>query len=270
MPPSPRSVLRRLARSFARALAATAAIAACAGPSDPIVDGGGPQPRFDLTVRVLDAGDTVPAFIFAPYVANPPVRLAPAGGLVVATGHLWPGETNGRVRRVTDGRLVVNGAALDATVPPGQRSLVYGGELGTPRADGVVTLALPRIDGIAPVTLRMQGLARDGATAVLTGDELRLRVAPPPSPVQAPYHGAQWAVALVRGERATRVEASTPLPREVVLPVGSLVPGTGPITAALSHTTAASATLQRPTPTDTTYLYQVMLTSSLRFAPVAP
>jgi hypothetical protein len=258
-----------LPRSALGFLLVSTALAACSGPNDPI--GGGSQPRFDLYVRVLDAGDTVPVFSFGPPTPNAPVRLAPAGGLIVATGQLWPGEVNGRMRRVTDGRVVVNGTELRGTIPSGQNVLAFNGEAGTPRADGVVTFTLPRVDGLAPIMLRMQGVARaEGTTAALSGGELRLRVVPPPSTLEPPFYGMQWNVALRRGDRTTRVEGTTPLPRELVLPVGSLLPGTGAVSATLTHMVSASSSIARPTAGDTDYAYNVSMQTSLRFAPVAP
>ncbi len=267
MPPSRRSPLRSL---LLPSVVLPLAVAACTSPGDPIV-GGGSQPRLDLFVRVLDAGDTVPTLAYAPGTVGQPARLAPAGGLIVAGGQLWPGEVNGRMRRVTDGRIVVNGAGLDGRIPPGQRSVTFGGELGAPRADGVVTVTFPRIEGIAPVTLRMPTIARaEGVAVALAGDELRLRVVPPPAPVAAPFYNPQWSVDLTRGDRSTRVMGTTPLARELVLPVGSLVPGTGAVAATLSYLLAATDALGRPTPSDTAYAYHVQVHASLRFAPVAP
>lgn len=246
------------------------ALAACTGREDPVGDSA--PPRISLSVQVLDAGDTVPLLGF-PYAAppQPAVRVAPAGGLVVAYGQLSPGRARGRARRVTDGRLLANGAAIDGRILSGAREIQYAGELGTPRADGVLTLELPRLDGQEPVTLRLQGVARaPGEGATIAGDELRLRVVPPPARPEPPRLSSRWTVALTRGGRTTRVEGTTPLAAELVLPVGAILPGSGAVTARLTHAFIVSSTMLRPSPTDTSYQYDLFVDQSLRFAPVVP
>jgi hypothetical protein len=258
---------RRAARLAVLPLVAVAA--SCRIWDDPPLYGG-PQPHLQLAVEMLDAGDTVPPS--SPYPAGPtPVRVAPAGGLVAVRGYLWPGSTGGRPRRIVDGRLVVNGTAIDGQVPTYQQQVQYAGELATRPADGVVTLVLPRIEGIAPMTLRMEGLGRGaGSGPVLSGGELRLRVVPPASRIEPPLVAPRWTVVLARGDRTTSVDGATTLPSELVLPVASLLPGAGPVAARLLYYVNAESSTVRSTPSDTTYAYGVSLVSSLRFAPVAP
>ncbi len=258
---------RRVARLAALPLLAVAA--SCRIWDDPPLYGGA-QPRLQLTVEMLDAGDTLsPALAYPPGPAT--VRVAPAGGLVAVRGYLWPGSAGGRPRRIDDGRLLVNGTAIEGRVPDLQPNVEYVGEVATRPADGVVTLTLPRIAGIASTTLRLEGLGRAAGTApVLSGGELRLRVAAPASRIEPPLLAPRWTVVLARGDRTTSVEGVSALPPELVLPVASILPGTGPVSARLLYyVTAESATL-RPAPGDTAYEYGVSLLSSLRFAPVVP
>ena len=265
MPPSRRPLRSR--RSLLRAAPLLLALPACRLGDDPVQ--GDSQPRLDLSVQVLDVGDTVPPATFA--YPPQPVRLAPAGGLVVARGFLWRGATGGRLRRVTDGRLVINGTGIDGRIPAAQRNVEYAGEVAGRPADGVVTVTLPRIEGIEPVTLRLEGIAHAaGTTAELSGGDLRLRVIPPASRIAPPLMGARWTATVMRGDRTTHVDGASPIAREIVLPVSSILPGSGAVSARLLYNVFGSSSALRPYPSDTTYEYGVTLTSSVRFAPVAP
>ncbi|GLC27739.1 hypothetical protein [Roseisolibacter agri] len=257
---------RRVARLAALPLLTV--VASCRIWDDPPDDG--PQPRISLTIEMLDAGDTVSTSLA--YPAGPtPLRVAPAGGLVAVRGYLSPGSKGGRPRRIEDGRLVVNGTAIEGSVPAYQSALQYVGEIAARPADGVVTIALPRIEGIAPATLRMEGLGRAAGTApVLSGGNLRLRVVAPTSRIEPPLVAPHWTVVLARDGRTTSVDGVTALPSELVLPVQSILPGAGPVAARLLYYVTAESTVLRPVPTDTTYAYGVTLISSLRFAPVGP
>lgn len=262
----PSSRLPRVARLAALSLLAI--VAACRIGGDPPYRD--PQPRISLSVEMLDAGDSVTSWL--PNQSGPaPARVVPAGGLVNVRGYLWPGTKGGRVRRVDDGQLVINGTAIDGRIPPRQQQIEYVGEIAGRPADGVVTIALPRIEGIAPVTLRLEGLARTaGAPPVLSGGELRLRVVVPSSRIEPPLMAPRWTVVLSRDGRTTSVDGFTVPSPDLVFPVASILPGTGPVSARLLYYLNADSYLLRPTPSESTYTYSVSLVSSLRFAPVAP
>jgi hypothetical protein len=254
------------ARPLVRALALPLlALAACTDPGDPGFWGGGTRPSAQLNLRLLDAGDS--AFVLDPNAPPTAVRVAPAGGLLLIEGSVWPGAVDGDLRRVTDGRVLINGSAFDGRVPRGARGqMMYGGESArTP--DGVVTITLPRIEGVAPVTLRIQTVGRPaGAPATLTAEELRLRLVPPVLPTQGTTYNGSWRVALTRGGRTRAVEGSAALGPELVLPVGTLLPGDEPLSAALTHFLGASSDARGAAPTADAYQYSVSISTSLRWA----
>jgi hypothetical protein len=264
------------ARALACALALPAlTLAACTDPYGPFDGGpGGTRPSAQLTVRLLDAGDS--AFVYDPTTSSGALRVAPAGGMLLVEGSVWPGERDGDLRRVTDGRVQVNGSAFDGRVPRGARGqMLYRGE-GAPASNGLVTITLPRIEGVAPVTLRIQTVARAaGAPATLTAQELRLRLVPPVNPNPGATSFGGWRVALTRAGRTHAVQGSTALGAELVIPVGTLLPGDEPLTASLSHFLGAHSDAAGAIPTGDSYQYSVSVNASLRWTglvrtPVAP
>jgi hypothetical protein len=270
VPSSRRTLVPRLVPRLAPLLAATAA--GCAGdpfgpaPSDP-----GPRTQFSISVSLLDAGDTLPVSAATGGVAGPAVRVAPAPGLLVVSGQLWPGKAAGRPRRVTDGRVGINGIAVAPTTGA-DGYWRYALEVPMPRSSGTVVVTLPQVDGVRPPspTLRLDGVARDPHDeSRVDGDALRLRVTPPTPDRATAVSSRTWWLALDRGTARARVQSTGEVPPVVVVPVGGLLPGAGPIAAALQHRVFASSAIGQA-PSDTTYGYDATLYSSLRWPVIAP
>ncbi|MDF1504809.1 hypothetical protein [Roseisolibacter sp. H3M3-2] len=256
------------ARPAARRLLALALLplAACDGTDLPSYGPGGTRPSAQLDVRLLAAGDT--AYLLDPFTARTDVRVAPAGGTLAVDAQVWPGEIDGRLRRVGDGRLLVNGAALDGRIPRAVRGQIrYGGELA-PAGDGVVAVVLPTIEDLPAAALRFQAVAQPAGTRpTLTADELRLPLVPPTTPDGVRAFGGYWRLTLSRGGATRVVEGSTPLGAQLVAPVGTLLPGDGPVDAHLSHT-RSFGTDAATAPAGDAYQLGVTVVTTLRWTAI--
>jgi hypothetical protein len=242
------------------------AVAACGSPSDPAPPAA--QTQVGVAVWLLDAGDSV--VIVRPN-GGATTRVAPAPGLLVVQGQLWPGRAGGRLRRVVDPALRVNGTAVGGDRDE-NGALWYHAESPVERSSGAVTITLPQVEGVsapAPV-LRFGGIARDAADApAVVAGELRLRVVPP-AEAAPPGSYTSWTLEMARGAgQRTRVQSGGALPRDLVVPASAVPPGAGALAAKLTHAVAAWYPASSPG-SDTTYRASVTLTSTLRWPAVQP
>ena len=241
-------------------------LTAC-GESPLVPANSGPMPRLDLSVWLLDAGDTIPVHAAAGGQWTASGRIAPSPGLLVISGTFWPGEVKGRLRRITRATVRVN--ATDAL---GDRqsdgALRFALEAPMPRSDDSLAVGLPQVDGAQPsfTTLRIRLATHPSDQgAMLSGGELRLPIARASQPTVPSPWVRRWALGLRRdGAGQVRIDGTTPLPAELVVPIASVLPGEGPVDVRLSDDVLLYD--QPVSGRETTYIFSVHVISTLRWA----
>ena len=229
----------------------------------------GPQPNLDVSVILLDAGDTIPVY-WTGSGLSPSGRFAPAPGLLLVTGTFWPGELGGRLRRVTSNALRIDDfETLGTRTSDG--SLRFVQELQVDRSVDSLSIELPKVAGVQPPYSRLRvavPFRAAGQTATVSGGELRVTITRPSgSTIPAPI-SRRWTLGISRGaSQYARLDGTAEPPTELVIPLGTLLPGDGPFDVRLSDETQLYAP-SNPS-SDSTYAYSVRFISTLRWPALA-
>ncbi len=242
--------------------------AGCAEPFVLVAPGvGGAEPNANVTIALVDAGDTVPAYQVSRFSPVVPAHVAAPPGVLLISGTWWPGTASAKARRSDRAALLVDSLTI-AGARDVSGAYWYGAEIPMSRVRSQVRVVLPGVEGFdTPGPVMLNGIARDPeANPAVDSEFIHIRVVSQAG--VTPNQSQRWRAALAQDSARRQIDGSGLVPVQFAVPSRIAPDRAGPMTIRLAQEGFESS--ERTYVASKHYRYLLQLNSTLLWTVEVP